>query len=219
MSYNLLAKYYDAIIDDALYAFYLDVVEQYCPNCKILELGCGTAYISRELAKKGYNITAVDQSEAMLEFASLYAAVEGVNITFYQHDMHEPLPLMFDLILMPIDVINHATSLDAMKKIFHHVYEALNPKGTFIFDVLDCDYIAKLIGHEETINVDQDTIKWRVDEGNKPCSLLHTVETSDSKDSHQIRSYPFDVIEKAFNLFSVHDKIVLEDRIIYVLKK
>jgi SAM-dependent methyltransferase len=219
MSYNVLAKYYEALIDDALYAFYLDIVSSYCPHKKVLELGCGTAYLSRELAKKGFNVTAVDQSETMLEYASLYAAMDQVDITFYQHDMHEALPLRFDLILMPIDVINHADSLNAMKTIFQHVHDALLDQGTFIFDVLTCDYIESLIGHDETLIVEDKMLHWQVIKGEEACSLKHIIHVDGKTDTHQARSYPLKAIEDAFSPFSCHDKIMLEDRVIYILKK
>lgn len=219
MSYNVLAKYYDVLIDDALYAFYLDIITAYCPNNKVLELGCGTAYLSRELAKIGFDVTAIDQSESMLEFASLYAAMDEVDITFYLHDMREAMPFTFDLILMPIDVINHAKDIQEMKQILSHVYEALNDSGTFIFDVLTCDYIDCLIGHEETIPVLDESVLWQVKKGSEPCSITHTITINQVSDSHQVRSYPIEAIESTFKPFKTHDKIVLEDRIIYILKK
>lgn len=219
MSYNVLAKYYDALIDDALYAFYLDIVSTYCPHKKVLELGCGTAYLSRELARIGFNVTAMDNNQAMLEQASLYAAMDEVDITFYMHDMREAIPFTFDLILMPIDVINHAKDINDIQLILSNVYEALNDSGTFIFDVLTCDYIEKLIGHEETIPVLEERVLWQVKKGSEPCSIIHTISLEGLTDSHQVRSYPITMIESTFPPFKIHDKIILEDRIIYVLKK
>ena len=50
----------------------------------ILELGCGTGRITRQLVRRGYRVTAVDESEAMLTHVraaeAISARIEGLNL-------------------------------------------------------------------------------------------------------------------------------------------
>jgi SAM-dependent methyltransferase len=49
---------------------YLDLLESYCPkNATILDVGCGAGYMSIELARNGYNVSAFDISASCIEKA------------------------------------------------------------------------------------------------------------------------------------------------------
>ena len=39
------------------------------PNSKLLDIGCGTGDISREIEKKGYNVTGIDFSSTAIDIA------------------------------------------------------------------------------------------------------------------------------------------------------
>ena len=48
----------------------ISLINTYCPNKKhILEIGCGPGIFSLELARLGYDITAIDISDQSIEFA------------------------------------------------------------------------------------------------------------------------------------------------------
>lgn len=49
------------------------------PEMKVLELGCGTAYFTRELARTGASITAIDISPDLLAEARLNCSAANVN--------------------------------------------------------------------------------------------------------------------------------------------
>jgi SAM-dependent methyltransferase len=49
------------------------------PSCEVLELGCGAGRISRELARRGHQVVAVDQSDAMLSHLAGVSGVEAVR--------------------------------------------------------------------------------------------------------------------------------------------
>jgi SAM-dependent methyltransferase len=49
------------------------------PSCEVLELGCGAGRISRELARRGHRVAAVDQSAAMLSHLEGVPGVEAIR--------------------------------------------------------------------------------------------------------------------------------------------
>jgi ubiquinone/menaquinone biosynthesis C-methylase UbiE len=64
-----------------------------------LDLGCGTGFLSLELAARGHRVTGVDFAPSMLERAKSKAAERGVSVRFEQADA-EQLPFApagFDL--------------------------------------------------------------------------------------------------------------------------
>ena len=71
MSYDLLATFYDAFIDSAVYNEYLRLLDKYTSRGSLLDIGCGTGSLSLKLAKQGFNVTATDLSEEMLSIVTI----------------------------------------------------------------------------------------------------------------------------------------------------
>ncbi len=82
-------KWYDTKIGE-----YADQVETNCafnlfqpkPGMKILDVGCGTGNFSIKMARQGINVTGIDISEKMLEFAHSRASQEKLAIEFRKMD-------------------------------------------------------------------------------------------------------------------------------------
>ena len=66
-----------------------------------LDCGCGTGFLSLELAARGHRVTGVDFAPAMLEAARLKAAERGLAVRFEHGDVEQlPFaPASFDLLL------------------------------------------------------------------------------------------------------------------------
>jgi ubiquinone/menaquinone biosynthesis C-methylase UbiE len=64
-----------------------------------LDLGCGTGFLSLELAARGHRVTGVDFAPSMLERAKSKAAARGLSVRFEQADAEQlPCrPASFDL--------------------------------------------------------------------------------------------------------------------------
>ena len=78
---------------------------------RVLDLGCGTGRHTAWLVAAGAGVTAVDFSDGML--AQARRKVEGTNVGFLAHDLHEPLPLpseTFDLVISGL-VLEHLHDL------------------------------------------------------------------------------------------------------------
>jgi len=219
-TYELLAKYYEHIMDDFLYATYLERILYYTKPTQTLDLGCGTAYLSRKLSEKGYSVDAVDNSEEILEVANHYAVLENLStIQFYKQDMTETFNKMYGLIIASVDVINHAKDESTMKQIIDNLYDHLIEGGYLLIDFLKCEYIKKMDGYEETILLDDTNIIWHVEKGDKPCSVVHTIQIDDHHATHQEFSIPRDKIQSMLSAFKLVECMDLEERRFFIFKK
>jgi ubiquinone/menaquinone biosynthesis C-methylase UbiE len=59
-------------------------------NARILEIGCGAGLTTIDIARRGYRVTAVDTSQAMVELASENARKSSLDslVSFHQADIH-----------------------------------------------------------------------------------------------------------------------------------
>ena len=137
MIYHDLAEYYDDLVkDEEATLRWADLTESVLknPGCSILELACGSAEISCELARRGYKLMATDLSEDMLNKAKEKNGAE--TLRFQPLDMTSfDLEETFDAVLCYCDSINYLSDLDAVKSMFHSARNHLNEGGVLIFDM------------------------------------------------------------------------------------
>jgi 2-polyprenyl-3-methyl-5-hydroxy-6-metoxy-1,4-benzoquinol methylase len=67
----------------------------------VLDIGCGTGFLSLLLAQLGHRVTGIDVAEAMLQLARRKAAGQGLRINFRLADAEAPNlpPRSFDLVV------------------------------------------------------------------------------------------------------------------------
>lgn len=111
----------------------------YNKSARILDIGCGTGRHSIELAKRGYSVVGIDQSESLLKRAREKASEQKVQVDFQKHDarnlafLHE-----FDLLIMICEGAFPLMETDEMNfQILKNAAKALLPKGKFIFTTLN----------------------------------------------------------------------------------
>lgn len=137
-AYTVLAQYYDRLTADVSYEKWADYVERHFRRSKrpvhsVVELGCGTGSLTRLLAKRGYQMTAVDLSPDMLSVAD--QKCEGLDVLFLCQDMSRLALLeQADSIISCLDSVNYITRPTALKRTFRKVHHALVPGGLFLFD-------------------------------------------------------------------------------------
>ncbi len=99
----------------------------------LLDLCCGTGHLTRELTARGYRVTGIDASEAMLRFAR-----ENVPTAEFlpldARDFH--FPPRFQAAISTFDSLNHVTDAEALATVFQNVYRALSAGGLFLFDLI-----------------------------------------------------------------------------------
>jgi len=107
-------------------------------NRHMLDLCCGTGQLALYFMEKGYQVTGLDLSTAMLELAHQNATqVEGGDqIRWIQGDAaHFELDEQFGLVVSTYDALNHLPDMDALRNCFRSVARVLLPDGMFIFDL------------------------------------------------------------------------------------
>ncbi len=108
-------------------------------SVRILDIGCGTGRHAIELAKRGYRVTGIDLSEALLDRAREKAAASGVSVDLRRHDARElPFAGEFDLAIMICEGAFPLMETDEMNfEILKGAERALKPGGKLIFTTLN----------------------------------------------------------------------------------
>lgn len=156
--YSLFASVYDGINADVDYPSWANFIHRIIERDYragkaelVLDLGCGTGSMTLELAKRGYDMTGIDNSPEMLNIAKERA--EALSLTdkmlWLLQDMTEfELYGTVDVTVSCLDCINHLTTTDKLKKCLSLVHNYLVPNGLFIFDVNGKGKFERLYGNE-----------------------------------------------------------------------
>jgi SAM-dependent methyltransferase len=113
------------------------------PGCRILDLCCGTGQIAAGLSGRGFQVTGVDGSEAMLKFARENAPdAEFIHADARFFD----LPKSYQGVISAFDSLNHLMDKEDLVAVFRNVYSVLLEDGVFLFD-LNLEDDAELLGN------------------------------------------------------------------------
>lgn len=103
----------------------------------VVDLGCGSGLLARELTGAGYRVLGIDISEAMIEIARKKAPDAEFRVaSLFEADIPdcaavtsvgECLNYLFD----------PANGEQTLARLFHRVHGALVPGGVFVFDLLE----------------------------------------------------------------------------------
>jgi len=98
------------------------------PGMTVLELGCGTGSFTRELARSGADIVAIDVSPELLEIAKLNCSVPNVRFQIQNAYSLSYSEAVFDSVVGS-SVLHHLEIEEALRG----VYRVLKPEGTICF--------------------------------------------------------------------------------------
>lgn len=136
-AFETFALIYDQVMDDQLYEDWLAFTLRHLKGEKdLLELACGTGELAIQFAQKGYNVTALDQSEEMLTMASQHAQSEQADVQFVQGDMLDLSDIgNYEVVTCYSDSICYLANEEEVQTTFNEVYQILKEDGIFFFDV------------------------------------------------------------------------------------
>ena len=151
--YNEFAQVYDKLIKaDVNYEHIADFIEnlfiKYEKNPNLIcDLAAGTGNVTIPMARRGYDMIAVDSSYEMLDIAREKA--EGKEILFLNQDLRK-LDLFgtCDAFLCMIDGFNYITSKKALGDIFKRIRTCfIENDGIFIFDISSKHKLKNVLGN------------------------------------------------------------------------
>ena len=153
MAYENLAGCYDQFTRDVDYVRWADYLERHfarsaLPIHTVLDLACGTGSLTLELARRGYEMIGVDQSEEMLAQAAEKCRQASEIPPLFLHQSMDKLDLYgtSDACVCCLDSVNYVTSPQKLERAFQRVHTFLMPGGLFMFDVNTPDKLRALDG-------------------------------------------------------------------------
>ena len=137
-AYAHLAEWFEYLNDDCGYEnwsqYFITKLKAY-PMKTGLDVGCGGGWFTRAFQRAGYQMTGLDVSAKMLDFAQQTALKEGVRSEYLLGDITKfKSHKKFDFATAINDCINYVpkTKLD---NAFKNVRAALAKGGIFLFDI------------------------------------------------------------------------------------
>ncbi len=107
-------------------------------NSTLLDLACGTGQLARLALERGFLVTGIDLSDAMLEYArkNNIDYVAAGQTEFIQADAADfSIRRPVGLVVSTFDALNHLESFEKLESCFRCVFASLLDGGMFIFDL------------------------------------------------------------------------------------
>ncbi len=116
--------------------FYLRCVARY--GGPVLELACGTGRVAIPMAGKGVAVSALDNSEPMIERARSKAQQAGVTVQFHHADCRDfDLDLHFALVVYPYNSINQLLEPAGIRSCLEAVRKHMTSDSRFVIDTFN----------------------------------------------------------------------------------
>lgn len=212
-SYSVFARYYDELTANIDYKkraeYFHKIIGKFkaTDNNILLDLACGTGSISEKMAKLGYDVIGVDNSQEMLGIALDKKFDSGLDIQYLCQDMRNiDMFGTIGITICALDSINHLSCIDDVRKVFERVSLFSEYNGLFIFDVNTLYKHRKILADntftyetdnvyciwENSLNKDTDEVRMNLEFFELEENGLY----SRSADSFSEKAYSEEVIEK-----------------------
>lgn len=161
-------------------------------NAQVLDMACGAGRHSVLFASKGYQVTAVDLSQNLLEAARKAAEKQNLTMRFIKSDIrHLDLLTQFNLVVNLFTSFGYFEDDSENFSIFKIAYEHLLTDGYFVLDYFNKFYIEKnLIAYSEDSTKNGKLIQKRRVEGNRVIKNITILNNGSQKDYFEsVRMY------------------------------
>lgn len=112
-------------------------------GAKVLDVACGAGRHSIELARRGYAVTGVDLSEALLEEARRAARSARVKATFVHGDMRRlRYAGAFDAAISMFSSFGYFDRTEEDRQVLAGIARGLKPRGKFLMEMFNRDHFA-----------------------------------------------------------------------------
>lgn len=211
--YSVFARYYDELTANIDYVrrgeYFHEIIKKFKATKEniLLDLACGTGSISEVMARLGYDVIGVDNSDEMLGMAIEKKFESGLNIQYLCQDMRK-LDMFgtVDVIICALDSINHLANLNDVRKVFEGVAFFCEMNGLFIFDVNTLYKHRKILANntftyetdsvyciwENTLNAETDEVRMNLEFFEREENGLY----SRSSESFSEKAYSEEAIER-----------------------
>ncbi len=144
MGFDSIAEFYPLLFDEQVRLaregpLLLEIVQQYKPLVRVLDLGCGSGVHSRFLAKQGCDVTAVDLSVEMLQYAKRQQIERNINYIVADF-VNLPIRGKWDFILCLGNSLCLIPHRDDVQEFFFQIKSLLTDTGIFILQILNYNH-------------------------------------------------------------------------------
>lgn len=203
-------------------------------DAKILDMACGSGRHSIMLARKGYDITAVDLSSNLLSVAKANAAKEKLKINFIQSDIRTfDTPQKFDLIINLFTSFGYfdtdAENFSVLKK----AYDYIKKDGYFVLDYFNTNYLTNnLIAYSKEQMGNSEFIQERKIEEQRVVKKISIIKNGITKEFEEsVRMYDknelakvlinigFDIYKTFGDFLGSDFNVINSPRVIFICRK
>ncbi|MFL6350274.1 MAG: class I SAM-dependent methyltransferase [Bryobacteraceae bacterium] len=129
MYHALWADWYFPAAQPALESLFFSQVPT---GTSVLDVCCGSGHVTKELVKRGYKVTGIDASSALIAQARKDLPQVDLQV---QDARAMQLPSRYNAALSTFDSLNHILWMDELCQVFERVHAVLMPNGLFVFDM------------------------------------------------------------------------------------
>jgi SAM-dependent methyltransferase len=223
MSYDALARHYDALMRHADYTPWLELLaERLAPGGLVLDAACGTGTLTALLVSRGYQVVAADASPAMLAEARQKSG-HGASETLFLCQRLEELDLYgtVQAAVSSLDSLNYIVKPSLFRRALKRVFLFLEPGGAFIFDLKTPESLAAAHGRSFVLRTDDVFCAWESSFADPYCYHDITLFERDGalwrrgQERHVQRAYPAEFVlasmrEAGFENVTVREDILPE---------